>query len=306
MLHRPEAVASPAGEQSGKNAFLSALGERVRALRARRGLTRKAVAQAAGISERHLANLEYGEGNISILLLLQVAQALEVPLVQLLGDGGGASAEWGLLCELLAHRDEATLRRVRLAVSELLAQHDAARPRTSTRIALVGLRGAGKTTLGQMLADDLGYPFVEISREVEKLAGCSTSEIVALYGQDAYRRYERRALEEAIQVYPEAVLATPGGLVADSASLALLLTHCTTIWLQAEPQDHMRRVLAQRGVQPPAASAEAMEDLRAILAARAPFYAQAHHRIDTSAQPLEQTFGLLRALVRSLGISPQE
>jgi len=165
-------------------------------------------------------------------------------------------------------------------------------------LALVGLRGAGKSTLGQMLADDLGYPFVELSREIEKFAGCSISEIQGLYGQNAYRRYERRALEEAVQIYPEAVIATPGGIVSDAATFNQLLSHCTTVWLQADPEDHMQRVTAQGDLRPMAASREAMEDLKGILAGRAAFYSKAEFKLNTSAQPLEPTFAALRALVR--------
>lgn len=288
-------------EPEGKNAFLVALGERVRALRARRGMTRKAVAQVAEVSERHLANLEYGTGNASILVLLQVAGALQCSLAELLGDVSTSSPEWLLIRELLEGRDEATLRRVRVAVGELLgtggAHGQGSGPRSS-RIALVGLRGAGKSTLGQMLADDLGFPFVELSREIEKFAGCSISEIQALYGMNAYRRYERRALEEAVQIYPEAVIATPGGLVSDAATFNQLLAHCTTVWLQADAEDHMRRVTAQGDLRPMAASKEAMEDLKRILAGRAAFYSKAEFRLDTSAQPLEPTFQALRQLVR--------
>lgn len=280
-----------------KNPFLAALGDRVRALRARRGLTRKAVAQAANISERHLANLEYGSGNVSILVLLQVAGALQCSLAELIGDITTSSPEWLLLRELLEHRDEAALRRVRVAVGELLGTggDNAAR---SPRVALVGLRGAGKSTLGQRLADDLGFPFVELSREIEKFAGCSISEIQALYGMNAYRRYERRALEEAIQIYPEAIIATPGGLVSDAATFNLLLAHCTTVWLHADPEDHMKRVTAQGDLRPMAASKEAMEDLKGILAGRAAFYSKAELSLDTSAQALEPTFQALRGLVR--------
>ena len=305
ILHIPglaPAADSPhADGEAEKNPFLVALGERVRALRARRGMTRKAVALAADVSERHLANLEYGIGNASILVLLQVAVALQCSLAELLGDVTTSSPEWLLIRELLERRDEDTLRRVRVAVGEMLgtgganAQRGAAR---STRVALVGLRGAGKSTLGQMLADDLGYPFVELSREIEKFAGCSISEIQGLYGQNAYRRYERRALEEAIQIYPEAVIATPGGIVSDAATFNQLLSHCTTVWLQAEPEDHMKRVTAQGDLRPMAASREAMEDLKGILAGRAAFYSKADFRLDTSAQPLEPTFATLRTLVR--------
>ncbi len=288
----------PAGQ---KNPFLVALGERARALRSRRGMTRKAVSLAAGVSERHLANLEYGEGNASILVLLQVAGALHCALAELLGDVTTSSPEWLMIRELLEHQDETALRRVRTAVGELLgtgAAQGGAQATPSPRVALVGLRGAGKTTLGQMLADDLGFPFVELSREIEKFAGCSVSEIQGLYGQNAYRRYERRALEEAIQIYPEAVIATPGGLVSDPATFNQLLGHCTTVWLQADAEDHMARVRAQGDLRPMAASKEAMEDLKGILAGRAAFYSKAQLKLNTSAQPLDATFLALRSLVR--------
>ncbi|MFZ1387069.1 MAG: helix-turn-helix transcriptional regulator [Thiolinea sp.] len=285
-------------EAEGKNPFLVALGERVRALRARQGTTRKALSIMTGVSERHLANLEYGEGNASILVLQQVASALECSLAELIGDVTTASAEWLMIRSLLENKDENTLRRARVAIGEALGtlgEQTAA----SSRIALIGLRGAGKSTLGQMLADDLDFQFVELSREIEKFAGCSISEIQALYGANAYRRYERRALEEAIQIYPEAVICTPGGLVSDTSTFNLLLSHCTTIWLQADPEDHMQRVTKQGDLRPMAASKEAMEDLKHILAARAGFYSKAQYKLDTSAQSLENTFLLLRELARN-------
>ncbi|HEY4038127.1 MAG TPA: helix-turn-helix transcriptional regulator [Burkholderiaceae bacterium] len=281
-----------------KNPHLVALGERVRGLRARRGLTRKTLAQAADISERYLANLEYGIGNASILVLQQVAAALRYPLAELIGDVTTSSPEWLLIREQLEHCDETTLRRVRVAVGELLGTGGSNEQRSS-RIALVGLRGAGKSTLGRMLAEDLGFPFVELSREIEKLAGCSVAEIQGLYGMNAYRRYERRALEEVIQIYPEAVIATPGGLVSDPASFNELLAHCTTVWLHAHPQDHIQRVTAQGDLRPMGGSAEAIEDLKQILAARSPFYAKAEFRLDTSSQALEPTFLALREIVRN-------
>ena len=283
-----------------KEPFLIALGERVRNLRARRGMTRKSLALATDVSERHLANLEYGVGNASILVLLQVTQALQCSFAELLGDPTTRSPEWLLLRDMLENCDEATLRRVRVAAGELIgdAGADEGAPGRSSRIALIGLRGAGKSTLGRMLAEDLDFPFVELSREIEKLAGFSTAEILGLYGQNAYRRYERRALEEAIQIYPEAVIATAGGMVSDLMSFNLLLQRCTTVWLRAAPDDHMRRVMAQGDMRPMAASAEAMEDLKSILASRSAFYSKAEHQIDTSAQPLLETFQLLRAEVR--------
>jgi len=297
----PQTLATPPEGADGgeKNPFLTALGERVRALRARRGMTRKALATVADVSERHLANLEYGVGNASILVLLQVAGALQCSLGELIGDVTTSSPEWLMIRELLEQRDDATLQRVRIAIGEMLGT-GGGNAALSPRIALIGLRGAGKSTLGQMLAEDLGFPFVELSREIEKFAGCSVSEIQALYGVNAYRRYERRALEEAIQIYPEAVIATPGGLVSDAATFNELLAHCTTVWLQADPEDHMKRVTAQGDLRPMAASKEAMEDLKGILHGRAAFYSKAQYKLDTSAQPLGPTFNALRDMVRKV------
>ena len=281
----------------GKHPFLVALGERVRALRARRGRPRKALARDAGVSERHLANLEYGVGNASILVLLQVAHALDCSLAELLGDVSTSSPEWLMIRELLAGADDAGLRRARLAIGEALGSAGRG-PARGLRVALVGLRGAGKSTLGALLAEDLGFPFIELSREIERLAGCTVGEIQALYGATAYRRYERRALEEVIRDRAEAVIATPGGLVSDPGSFTLLLDHCTTVWLQALPEDHLRRVAAQGDLRPMAASREALEDLKNILAGRAAFYAKADLALDTSASPLDATFAALRRLVR--------
>jgi len=288
---------SPADDDTQRHPFLATLGERVRTLRARRGLTRRAVAQAAQVSERHLANLESGTGNASILILLQVAQALQCSIFELLGDVTTSSPEWLLIRELLSTRNEAELRRVRLQLGEMFGGHGDEKAR-SNRIALVGLRGAGKSTLGQRLADDLGFPFIELSREIEKFAGCSISEIHNLYGTNAYRRYERRALEEAIQIYPEVVIATPGGLVSDSATFNEVLTHCFTVWLQAKPEDHLERVAAQGDMRPMAGSKEALEDLKRILEGRSAFYAKADLSFDTSAQPLEDSFLALRVQIR--------
>ncbi|CDM25394.1 helix-turn-helix transcriptional regulator [Castellaniella defragrans] len=288
---------SPENETS-RHAFLVALGERVRALRARRGLTRKATALASNVSERHLANLESGVGNVSILVLLQISQALRCTLAELIGDVTTSSPEWLLIRELLESKDEAVLRNVRIAIGELLGTGGENAQRSS-RIALIGLRGAGKSTLGKMLASDLGFSFVELSREIEKFAGCSVAEIQSLYGMNAYRRYERRALEEALQIYSEAVIATPGGLVSEPSTFNLLLSYCTTVWLKATPEDHMKRVIAQGDLRPMSANPEAMQDLKNILAGRAAFYSKAEFHINTSEQPLRQTFQLLRQTVRT-------
>ena len=287
-------------EQTERHQALIALGERVRSLRARRGIARKSVAQAAKVSERHLANLELGTGNASFLILQQVAAALNCSMAELIGDETTQTPEWLLIRELLIGRDEDTLRRVRAAIVASLKGGTSGKVVGASwpRIALVGLRGAGKSTLGQMLADDLGFPFIELSREIEKFAGCSISEIQGLYGMNAYRRYERRALEEALQIYPEVVIATPGGLVSDPATFNLLLDHCTTVWLQAKPEDHMQRVAAQGDLRPMAANPQAMSDLRQILAGRSAFYSKADLKLDTSAKSLPQTYETLRIMVR--------
>lgn len=280
-----------------KDPLLVALGERVRNLRSRRGLTRKAAARAASISERHFANLEYGFGNASILVLNQVAGALQCSLAELIGDLTTTSPDWLLIRELLADRSEDELRRVRLGIAQMLGQPAVA---TGQRIALVGLRGAGKSTLGALLAEELELPFVELSRAIEAMAGCTVREIHDLYGSVAYRRYERRALEQVLEQHAAVVIATPGGLVSDPASLNLLLGQCLTVWLKASPEEHLARVTQQGDTRPMAASTEAMADLRRILLGRSAFYSKADLTIDTSGQRLEQSFDELRTQVRKL------
>jgi XRE family aerobic/anaerobic benzoate catabolism transcriptional regulator len=283
--------------EDARDAFLIALGERVRSLRARKGMTRRALSVASEVSERHLANLELGVGNASILVLRQVAQALDCELAELLGDETATSPEWLLIRDLLRGRSDEELRRARLGLTELFgaAGKPAARSR---RIALIGLRGAGKSTLGQMLADDLDVPFVELNSVIERVAGCSLSEIHNLYGPSAYRRYERRALEETIQLYPDAVIATPGGIVSDPATFNLLLSQCFTVWLKASPEEHMQRVIAQGDLRPMSGNQEAMEDLKRILAGRAAFYGKADLAFDTSGKALAESFPGLRAALR--------
>jgi XRE family aerobic/anaerobic benzoate catabolism transcriptional regulator len=294
---RPASGADPARKVPERKApFLLALGERVRLLRARRGLTRKGVAIASGVSERHLANLEHGVGNASILVLHQVATALDCSLAEIVGDVTASSPEWLMLRDLLQDRSDVELRRARAALAVLFGagQVDPARGR---RIALVGLRGAGKSTLGALLADAMELPFIELSREVEKVAGCSIREIHDLYGTAAYRRYERRALDLVVEAHPAVVIATPGGIVSEPATFHDLLAHCTAIWLQASPEEHMGRVAAQGDTRPMAASREAMDDLRRILAGRAAFYSKADATLDTSGHTVAQSFAALARLV---------
>jgi XRE family aerobic/anaerobic benzoate catabolism transcriptional regulator len=279
-----------------KDPFLAALGERTRALRARRGLTRKGLAKAADVSERHLANVEMGVGNASVLFLRQLAQALNCSLAELVGDETASSPEWLMIRELLHGRTEAELLQARGALASMFGAptNQAAR---RERIALIGLRGAGKSTLGRALAEGWRVPFVELNRSIEALAGCTLPEIHSLYGPAAYRRYERRAMEETIQRYPRAVIATPGGIVSDPASFNLLLANCYTVWVRATPEEHMGRVLAQGDTRPMAGNsgnAEAMNDLRRILESRAAFYSKADAVFDTSGMGPEDAVSALR------------
>ena len=302
-------VDAPPGADSTaeREPFLVALGERLRMLRARKGLTRKALSRGAGVSERHLANLELGLGNASILVLRQVAQALSCSLAELLGDETTASPEWLLIRDLLAGRPEVDLQRARAALAALFGSAPRASAERARRIALIGLRGAGKSTLGHMLADAMDVPFVELNREIERVAGCTLSEIHNLYGPSAYRRYERRALEETLELHPDAVIATPGGIVSDAATFGLLLAQCFTIWLQASPEQHMQRVVAQGDLRPMAGhggNREAMDDLRRILAGRAAFYGKADLAFDTTGLSVGEAYARLSAALRAaLGVA---
>jgi XRE family transcriptional regulator, aerobic/anaerobic benzoate catabolism transcriptional regulator len=286
-------IAKHSGPTQHNDPFLTVLGERVRTLRARCGMTRKVLAREARVSERHLANLETGQGNASVMLLRQLAAALSCTVAELVGEDSVMSPEWGLLRELLRGRDESSLQRARHTLAELFGS-GAPDPARSGRIALIGLRGAGKSTLGRMLADDLALPFIELNRVIERLAGCAVREIHALYGASAYRRYELRALEETVAEHAQAVIATGGGIVSEAATFDLLLTHCFTVWLRATPEEHMKRVIAQGDMRPMAGNSEAMADLKRILAGREAFYAKADVRFDTSGKPLAETYLELR------------
>jgi len=286
-----------------KDPFLAALGERTRALRARRGLTRKGLAKAADVSERHLANVEMGVGNASIQFLRQVAQALNCTLAELVGDETASSPEWLMIREILRGRSEPELAQARGSLAAMFGA-PASQAARRQRVALIGLRGAGKSTLGRMLADSWVVPFVELNRQIEAVAGCSLSEIHSLYGPQAYRRYEKRALEDTIQRFPRAVIATPGGIVSEPATFNLLLAHCYTVWVRATPEEHMGRVLAQGDTRPMSGNSEAMNDLRRILESRAAFYSKADEVYDTSEKTMEEAFvGLQEQLRGTISIS---
>ena len=293
-------------DSASRDRFLIALGERTRALRARRGLTRKGLAKMAEVSERHLANVEMGVGNASIQFLRQLAQALNCTLAELVGDETASSPEWLMIREILRGRSDPELAQARGSLAAMFGA-PASQAARRQRVALVGLRGAGKSTLGRMLADSWVLPFVELNRQIESVAGCSLSEIHSLYGPAAYRRYEKRALEDTIQRFPRAVIATPGGIVSDPATFNLLLAHCYTVWVRATPEEHMSRVLAQGDTRPMAGHSgnrEAMEDLRRILDSRAAFYSKADEVFDTSDKTMEDCFvGLQEQLRGTISIA---
>src|SRR5215510_10643908 len=275
-------------------AFLDRLGERVREARARRGMTRKILARDSSVSERYLAQLESGRGNVSVLLLRQIAHALNLPLDELVRADDGQSVELTLILQLLKRLPAARLAKVR---TQLVREYGSAYGARENRIALVGLRGAGKSTLGTGLARQLGVPFVELDHEVEAEAGTSLHEIFLLHGQAGFRRYERRALERILEKNEWCVIATGGSIVSEPATYDLVLSACFTVWLKAAPEEHMARVAAQGDYRPMAGNREAMDDLRRILAGREPLYAQADVTIDTEGKTVEAS---LAALARAV------
>jgi XRE family transcriptional regulator, aerobic/anaerobic benzoate catabolism transcriptional regulator len=250
----------PAAQQEA--AYLAQLGDRVRGWRSAHGMTRKALALASGVSERYLAQLEAGQGNISVLLLRKVAQAMNVSVESLVREGAGA--EQG-----------------------------------KRRVALLGLRGAGKSTLGARLAAALDVPFVELDREVETEAGTKLSEVFAMYGQDAFRRFERRALERVLNTHEAAVIAAGGSLVTDPDTYRLLLDSCRTVWLKAKPEEHMNRVIAQGDMRPFKGRSAALEEIRKLLADRERLYGQAEIAIETTGRSPKSTLEELKGKIKT-------
>jgi XRE family aerobic/anaerobic benzoate catabolism transcriptional regulator len=264
--------------------FLQRLGERVREARARRGMSRKILARDSGVSERYLAQLESGQGNSSVLVLRQISEALNLPLAELVRDNNGQSVELLLTQQFLK----------RLLRAQLLRDFGATPGDRRKRVALIGLRGAGKSTLGAALAKELGAPFIELDREIEADAGTSLNEVFLLHGQAGYRRYERRALERIIERNAPCVIATGGSIVSEPGTYDLLLSTCFTVWLKAAPEEHMSRVAAQGDYRPMAGNGEAMEDLRRILAGREALYGQADRTVDTAGRTTEASLETLR------------
>jgi XRE family aerobic/anaerobic benzoate catabolism transcriptional regulator len=273
---------------------LDRLAERVRTVRNRRGMSRKVLAHHAQVSERYLAQLEAGKGNISIMLLWRIAHALGVPLAELVEERE-RSLDAVLLDNLLERlspeqwADARNLLLARFGASPSAKRRD--------RIALIGLRGGGKSTIGSLLATHLGAPFVELDREIESTSGMQLAQMFEMFGQETFRRAERRALETILRTHDAFVLATGGGLVTEAGTFELLLASCLTVWVRADPEAHMRRVIAQGDLRPMADSARAMDDLLAILRSREPLYAKADLVLDTAGKTAEQSFEELTRLV---------
>lgn len=272
--------AAGAAEPRNDSEYLDLLGRNVRAARARCRLTRKALALKSGVSERFLAQLESGSGNASVLLLRQIARALDVPLHVILTNGSEQSPDLEHALNFLRNLDSENIRRAR----QLLAEHFGTQNRASRmdRVALIGLRGAGKSTTGKLLAERLNAPFFELDRLIELASGLSLSMIFDLYGQAGFRRFEQQCLDHLLRSEPRFVVATGGSLVLEPLTYRTLLSSCYTIWLQASPEEHMSRVIAQGDIRPMARNPQAMSDLQRILAEREALYRQADLTVNTS------------------------
>jgi len=291
---RPRPLRAVAAERAA--ALLQRVGQRVRAARTRRGMTRRDLARDSGVSMSYLARLEDGDCNISLQLLQQVADALAVSFVDLVREEGADDVERVLIAQMLRRLPADALTAVRAHLAAVYADTDGDRTR---RVALIGLRGAGKSTLGALLARDSKRSFIELDREIEKDTGIAVKEIFMLYGPSRFRQLERAALERVLASYPEAVIATGGGIVSEPASYELLLSTCFTVWLQARPDDHMNRVLEQRDYRITADYLydEVMDNIRRVLAERDSMYRRADAIVDTSGVSVTESLAQLEALV---------
>lgn len=282
--------ASPAGLNTESERQLAVLARNLRHFRAQRGMTRKTLAQQSGVSVPHLARIEGSQGNVSVVVLGKVAKALNEPLANLLTADDAMSGDLAVIVELLKRQPRSTLTRIR---EQLLAEHEPTAAEKNCRIALIGLRGAGKSTVGKRLAERLNRPFVELNREVEREAGLSLQEVITLYGQSGYRNLERRCLERLVASYPEVVLATGGGLVVEPLTYEILLSSFSTFWLHADPEIHFRRVMDQHDIRiaKPALYREAMDNIRRTLEARDLLYRMANYAVDTSPLSIDEVVG---------------
>ena len=300
--NRPAAATAPNGTHDTA-AFLAAIGAEVRKHRAKRGMTRRQLAHASETSERYLAQIESGAGNPSVSVLRAIAQALDLPTAALLPEAGARTAELSAIIDLLAQVPEKELAALASEIAVRVALNAGAD--RSRRIALVGLRGAGKSTLGRMLAQHLNWPFIELDRRVEENYGASIPDLIEMAGTATFRRHERTALERVIAEHEAAIITTAGGIVSNPETYALLLRRTHTVWIKARPEEHMSRVMAQGDFRPMAQNRGAMADLVAILDARRADYARAEAEVDTSGDSLEHSFAkLLRVITQLTGERP--
>jgi XRE family transcriptional regulator, aerobic/anaerobic benzoate catabolism transcriptional regulator len=276
--------------------FLLFLGTRVRELRNRCGMTRKMAAREADVSERHLAQLEAGEGNVSIVLLRRIADALNVSLDELFAPEAEEPVEKRLIHRFL---DRLPAHRLEEVVFRLMRDFGPEEKVRRMRVALIGVRGAGKSTLGSRLSSEMNIPFIELDREIEKDTGMPLAEIFSLYGQSGYRAIERRTLERVIHENGRAILSVGGGVVSEKETYDYLLSNSCTVWIKAQPEEHMSRVMAQGDFRVMAGSDQAMEDLRRILAAREPLYRKADICLDTSGSSVDESFAKLKAALQA-------
>jgi XRE family aerobic/anaerobic benzoate catabolism transcriptional regulator len=289
------ALSTPAASEA---AFLAEIGGEVRRNRAKRGMTRRQLALASQTSERYLAQIESGVGNPSVSVLRAIAQALDLPCAALLPEAGARTAALGAILDLLAQVPEGELPALAKDIETRVARSGSAD--RARRIALVGLRGAGKSTLGRMLAQHLGWPFIELDRVVEEDYGASVPDLIEMAGTATFRRHERSALDRIVTAHDAAIITTAGGIVSNQETYALLLRRTHTIWIKARPEDHMSRVMAQGDFRPMAQNRAAMADLVAILEARRADYSRAEAEIDTAGDAVEQSFAKLLQTVTAL------
>jgi XRE family aerobic/anaerobic benzoate catabolism transcriptional regulator len=280
--------------ESSESGFLEQLGQRVRTMRALRGMSRKVLAKVSGISERYIAQLEAGRGNVSIMLLRRVSSAMGAHLEDLIPSGDHAP-DWQVIRDLLRKATPAQI----VQAKDMLAGHGGASSHASfCGIALIGLRGTGKSTLGKILAKRIGWNFVELNKEIEAQNGLSVAEIIALYGQEGFRRMEQAALNQLLARKELMVLATGGGIVSEPLTFDLILSSFYTIWLKAEPEEHMGRVRKQGDLRPMADDRSAMAELRNILVSREPLYARASAVVDTAGLSVDAAAARLIDTVR--------
>ena len=294
---RGDRIAPPGAEDdAGVGLLITRVGERVRKARERKGIPRRVLSEISGVSPRYLAQLEAGEGNISIGLLQKVAVALDHRIEWLMS----ADDPWTSDVARVADLYRAASPEVKQAVVQAL-NADATGMQRAHRICLVGLRGAGKSTLGALAGRALGLPFIELNREIESHSGMPVDEVLALYGQEGYRSLEAQAVDRVVCTYDAVILAVAGGIVVEPETYARLLAHFHTVWLRTSPDEHMARVRAQGDERPMAGNPEAMEQLRSILTSREALYSRAEAQLNTSGKPVETSAAELVAMIRARG-----